>query len=75
MKLWNWFPASIFDLPTLHYWQTFGLNLFIGYMRGLRLKDKDKEKTIEDDVKEYIELILFELMALGLGFVYYSLFM
>jgi hypothetical protein len=73
MKLWNWFPASIFDLPNLHYWQAFGLNLFIGYMKGFKFKDK--EQTDEECAKEYFGLILFELMALGLGFVYYSLFM
>jgi hypothetical protein len=29
MLLWNWLMPAIFNLPTIDFWQMFGLNIFI----------------------------------------------
>ena len=46
MWLWNWVIPDIFGLPTITFWQAFGLNLLCGlFFRGVgNIKKKDDKK-------------------------------
>lgn len=40
MLLWNWLMPAIFNLPTITFWQAFGLNLLISCLFKFKIETK-----------------------------------
>jgi hypothetical protein len=73
MKLWEWFPAEIFNLPTLSYVSALGISFFISYAFRVRELGKEKEEKTEEENFAYSLAIAGYLGAtLGVGAIIHA---
>ena len=68
IKLYEWFIMSAFQAPKITFAQALGVMLFVGYLKPKTKKDEEKF-SIEKYGKQFLELVLMALIALGLGYL------
>ncbi len=74
--MWGWFMVPIFSLPSLSFWQAYGLSLVAGLFNGSAKYEKvddDKEELFKLIVGKFVYYIIFILGTLLFGFIIKSL--
>lgn len=67
MKLWQWFIVTSFHVQGLSFIQSIGLSFFLNYLKpGKKI---EKESSIEDLLKIFIEIIIVSGLVLVFGWM------
>lgn len=75
MKLWNWFPHIILDVPSIGYAASLGLLLVISFFKKKDFKMDDpnnKDKNEERNLFTALAGTVFLFLAWGFGFIVQS---
>jgi hypothetical protein len=72
MKLWEWFPAEIFNLPTLSYVSAFGISFFITYAFKVKDLGEKEAKTEEENLTYSIVIAGYLGATLGVGAIIHA---
>lgn len=67
IKLYEWFIESTFQAPKITFAQALGVMLFVGYLKP-RAKKDEKDVSIEELGKQFIEQVALALFILGIGY-------
>lgn len=67
---WRWFIVPVFSAPTLTIAQAIGVGLVVNLLTSRQTKEEDEDESwIEKVIKAAIYVVLYPLMAVGIGWI------